>query len=76
MGGLGSETQPAQNFFRESIRLTLNEQQYFDWDNASQSKKWQDMLEIWGEGMGSLATWPRLCLGAGNSSGSFTPGQH
>jgi len=39
MGGLGSETQPAQNCFRESIRLTLNEQQYFDWDNASQSKK-------------------------------------
>jgi len=34
------------------------------------------MLEIWGEGMGPLATWLRLCPGAGNSSGSFTPGQH
>jgi len=31
--------------------LTLNEQQHFVWDTASQSTKQQDMLEIWG-------TWP------------------
>jgi len=28
--------------------LTFSEQHYFVWDTASQSTKWQDMLEIWG----------------------------
>jgi len=27
--------------------LTLNEQQYFIWDTASQRTKWQGMLQIW-----------------------------
>jgi len=28
--------------------LTFSEQQYFVWDNTSQSAKRQEMLEIWG----------------------------
>ena len=36
-------------FRREQIFWLLSEQQYFVWDSASQSTKWQDMLEIWWE---------------------------
>jgi len=32
--------------------LILSEQQYLVWDTASQSTKWQEMLEIWGLWLG------------------------
>jgi len=41
--------------------LTFSEQQYFVRGNASQSKKRQGMLEIWGTMAPLLSTWLRLC---------------
>jgi len=41
--------------------LTLSEQQYFVWDNASQSTKRQGMLEVWGACGPIGCPWLRLC---------------
>jgi len=53
----------AQNFLAGANLLTSSEQQYFVWDTASQSTKWQDMPKVWGA-WPSWLPWLRLCSDA------------
>jgi len=54
---VGRSAGQPEKFLGRQIFLTLSEQPYFVRDNASQSTKRQEMLEIWE----AMTPWLRLC---------------